>query len=40
MSSNRILQAALNNAWLHEQGVPDLKAKWIAMHTGNDRVAA
>lgn len=40
MSSNSIVQAALNNAWLHEQGVPDLRAKWIAMHYGRDGVAA
>ena len=34
MSSNSIVQAALTNAWLHEQGVPDLRAQWIAMHYG------
>ena len=39
MSSNSIVQAALNNAWLHAQGVPDLRAKWIALHYGNDGVA-
>ena len=25
---------ALNNAWLREQGVPDLKAQWIQLHYG------
>ena len=40
MSSNSIVQAALTNAWLHEQGVPDMRAKWIAMHYGNDGVPA
>lgn len=38
MSSNSIVQAALNNAYLHEQGVPDMRAKWIAMHYGDDGV--
>jgi RNA-directed DNA polymerase len=36
MSSNSIVQAALTNAYLHKQGVPDMRAKWIAMHYGND----
>jgi hypothetical protein len=40
MSSNSIVQAALNNAWLHAQGVPDMRAKWIARHYGDDGVAA
>ena len=40
MSSNSIVQAALTNAYLHEQGVPDMRAKWIAMHYGNDGVPA
>jgi RNA-directed DNA polymerase len=34
MSGNGIVQRALNNAWLREQGVPDLKAQWIALHYG------
>ncbi|WP_334318993.1 hypothetical protein OH491_24475 [Termitidicoccus mucosus] len=38
LSSNSIVQAALNNAYLHEQGVPDMRAKWIAMHYGDDGV--
>jgi RNA-directed DNA polymerase len=40
MSSNSIVQRALTNAYLHGQGVPDMKAKWIAMHYGNDGVPA
>ncbi len=40
ISSNSIVQAALTNAWLHAQGVPDLRAKWIARHYGDDGVAA
>lgn len=40
MSSNSIVQAALTNAYLHSQGVPDMRAKWIAMHYGNDGVPA
>jgi RNA-directed DNA polymerase len=35
LSSNSIVQRALTNAYLHGQGVPDMKAKWIAMHYGN-----
>ncbi len=38
MSSNSIVQGALTNAWLHEQGVPDMRKKWIAMHYGSDGV--
>jgi len=34
MSGNGIVQRALDNAWLREQGVPDLKAQWIEMHYG------
>jgi len=34
MSGNGIVQRALNNAWLWEQGVPDLKAQWIELHYG------
>jgi RNA-directed DNA polymerase len=34
MSGNGIVQRALNNAWLREQGVPDLKAQWIDLHYG------
>ena len=35
MSGNGIVQRALNNAWLREQRVPDLKAQWIELHYGN-----
>jgi RNA-directed DNA polymerase len=34
MSGNGIVQRALNNAWLREQGVPDLKSQWIELHYG------
>ena len=32
MSTNSIVQAALTNEWLDEQGVPNLRASWIAYH--------
>jgi RNA-directed DNA polymerase len=32
MSGNSVVQCALINAWLKEQGVPDMKAKWVALH--------
>ena len=35
MSGNGLVQRALNNAWLREQGVPDLKSRWIELHYGN-----
>jgi len=34
MSRNTIVHAALSNRWLEEQGVPDMRAKWIALHYG------
>jgi RNA-directed DNA polymerase len=34
MSSNSIVQRALTNAWLHEQGVPDMRTLWITLHYG------
>jgi RNA-directed DNA polymerase len=34
MSRNSILQRALNNHWLHEQGVPDMRKLWITLHYG------
>jgi len=37
MSGNGIVQRALNNAWLREQGVPDLKSRWIEMHYGDSQ---
>jgi len=34
MSQNEIVRYALNNRWLDEQGVPDMKAIWIVLHYG------
>ena len=34
MSQNEIVRYALNNRWLEEQGVPDLRAIWIVLHYG------
>ena len=34
MSQNEIVRCALNNRWLEEQGVPDMKAIWIVLHYG------
>jgi RNA-directed DNA polymerase len=34
MSSNSIVQRALTNRWLHEQGVPDIRTQWIVLHYG------
>ncbi len=34
MSRNSIVHHALNNRWLEEQGVPDMRAIWIALHYG------
>ncbi len=34
MSSNSIVQRALTNRWLHEQGVPDMRTLWITLHYG------
>jgi RNA-directed DNA polymerase len=34
MSGNSILQRALTNRWLHEQGVPDMRTLWIRLHYG------
>ena len=36
MSQNEIVRFALNNRWLEEQGVPDLRAVWIKLHYGPD----
>ena len=39
MSGNSIVQRALTNRWLHEQGVPDMRTSWIVLHYGpNARV--
>jgi RNA-directed DNA polymerase len=35
MSANSIVQRALTNRWLHEQGVPDMRTLWITLHYGN-----
>jgi len=37
MSGNGIVQRALDNAWLREQGVPNLKSRWIELHYGSTR---
>jgi RNA-directed DNA polymerase len=34
MSANSIVQRALTNRWLHDHGVPDLRALWVALHYG------
>jgi len=33
-SANSIVQRALANRWLREQGVPDMCTLWIALHYG------
>ena len=32
MSANSIVQRALTNHWLHEQGFPDMRKSWIVLH--------
>ena len=34
LSQNEIVRYALNNRWLEEQGVPDMRAVWIVLHYG------
>jgi len=34
MSGNSIVQRALTNRWLQEQGVPDMRTSWIVLHYG------
>jgi RNA-directed DNA polymerase len=34
MSSNSLVQRALNNQWLRKQGVPDMRIQWIKLHYG------
>jgi hypothetical protein len=34
MSSKSLVQRALNNRWLKEQGVPELRPIWIELHYG------
>ena len=36
MSANSILQRALTNRRLHEQGVPDMRKSWIVLHYGSN----
>jgi RNA-directed DNA polymerase len=36
MSQNEIVRYALNNRWLEEQGVPDVRAIWIVLHYGKN----
>ena len=36
MSQNEIVRFALNNRWLEEQGVPDMRAVRIVLHCGPD----
>lgn len=35
MSSNRIVQQALSNQWLWDQGVPHMRQQWIKLHYGS-----
>lgn len=37
MSGNSIVQRALTKRWLQQQGVPDLRSRWIAIHYGDRR---
>jgi hypothetical protein len=32
LSGNSIVQMALTDRWLQEQGVPNMKQQWIAIH--------
>lgn len=32
LSTNSLVQAALTNEWLNQQGMPDLPALWVACH--------
>ena len=34
MSQNSLVRFALNNAYLKEQGVPELREIWIRLHYG------
>ena len=36
MSQNEIVRYALNNRWLEDQGVPDVRAIWLVLHYGKD----
>jgi hypothetical protein len=35
MSGHSIVQRALSNRWLEEQGVPNLSLLWIRLHFGD-----
>ena len=39
MAGTGIVQRALNNSWLAEQGVPSIRQRWIDLHYGrvNDK---
>jgi hypothetical protein len=39
MSGNSIVQRALTNQWLKEQGVPELRSRWIDLHYGQGATA-
>jgi hypothetical protein len=34
MSANRIVQQAMTNEWLEEQGVPNMRTLWIKLYYG------
>ncbi len=36
MSHNKIVHRCLNNEWLKEQGVPEMKEIWIKLHYGGE----
>ena len=37
MSTNSVVQAALTNEWLDQQGMPNLQELWIAYHYPSQR---
>jgi hypothetical protein len=37
MSQNELVRYALNNRWLEEQGVPDMRAMWITSNYGPNK---
>ena len=39
MSANSIVHRALNNQWLKEQGVPEMRDIWIKLHYGDGSTA-
>jgi len=40
MSGTGIVQRALDNTWLAEQGVPNLRQQWIELHYGTQNPLA